>query len=298
MHAMNNAQPPARPPRRSPWPLALGLAAALSSPARAELPAPGPSALPEDSGRLPLWEVGVVAAGGSQQAYPGSKQQVHPLVALPFLIYRGKVLRAGQGGVGLRTRLTDTTELDVGFSGSFGSAANDNPVRRGLPDIGTLVEFGPRLTWQLGAGFLGGQLSAALPVRGVFDLNHQFGLRGVAVEPSLAWGTRQGAWAYGGSVGLLLGDQRLADTFYGVAPALATSSRPAFAARAGLISTRLSFNLSRRLSTDWRLFAYARTDSVAGAANRDSPLVDRREGVSAGLALAWTGWRSTEAGSP
>ena len=51
----------------------------------------------------------------------------------------------------MRAVQTPSTELDIGFSGSFGSAAADNDARRGLPNIGTLVEFGPRPRWKLGA---------------------------------------------------------------------------------------------------------------------------------------------------
>jgi MipA family protein len=241
----------------------------------------------------PLWEAGLFAAGGSQQAYPGSKQQVNRGLVLPFLVYRGRVVRAEQGGVGLRAAHTDSIDLDIGFAGSFGSAASDNDARRGLPDIGWLVEFGPRLRWRIGHGF-----SAALPVRGVFDASNRFEYRGIAVEPVLAWGSRAQGWGYGVSLGLLAGDRRLSDTFYGVAPIYATATRPAYEARAGLIATRLSFNLSRRLASDWRFFAYARTDSVHGAANETSPLVDRKVGYSAGVGLAWTGLRSSEPGQP
>lgn len=245
----------------------------------------------------PLWEAGLFAVGGSQQAYPGSRQQVQRALVLPFFVYRGRVVRAEQGGVGLRAARTESVDLDIGFSGSFGSAASDNDARRGLPDIGWLVEFGPRLRWRLGQAW-GGGFSAALPVRGVFDVSNGFEYRGIAVEPVLSWGTRAHGWGYGTSIGLLAGDRRLADTFYGVAPVYATAVRPAYEAQAGLIATRLSFNLSRRLGPDWRFFAYARVDSVHGAANEASPLVDRKAGASAGIGLAWTGLRSAEPGQP
>jgi MipA family protein len=268
--------------------LALTTTAGLAQEAATAADAAGPPAAAQ-----PLWEAGLFAAGGSQQAYPGSKQQVNRGLVLPFLVYRGRVVRAEQGGVGLRAAHTDSIDLDIGFAGSFGSAASDNDARRGLPDIGWLVEFGPRLRWRIGHGF-----SAALPVRGVFDVSNRFDYRGIAVEPVVAWGSRAQGWGYGVSLGLLAGDRRLADTFYGVAPIYATTTRPAFEAKAGLIATRLSFNLSRRLSPDWRFFAYARTDSVHGAANEASPLVDRKVGYSAGVGLAWTGFRSSEPGQP
>jgi len=241
----------------------------------------------------PLWEFGVFGVGGSQQAYPGSKQQVNPAIALPFLIYRGNVVRAEQGSIGVRALKTPSTEVDIGVSGSFGSAASDDYARRGMPSIGTLVEFGPRLKWDLGEAPGGGRWRVALPLRGVFDINHSFDFRGIAFEPEFGWGSRSGGgWGYGASLSAVLGNARLADTFYGVAPAFATATRPVYEARAGLISTRLAVNLSKRLSTDWRFFGYARVDSVAGAANRDSPLVERTAGGSIGLGLAWTWARS------
>lgn len=259
-------------------------------------PAPGRAA-----GRpaQPLWEAGFFGVGGSQQAYPGSGQQVNSGLVLPFFIYRGQVLRAEQGGVGLRALRTARMEFDVGLAGSFGSSASEDDARRGMPDIGTLIELGPRVKWELGPAPWGGQLNAALPLRGVFDVSNGFAYRGVTLEPVLSWGNRTASgWAYGVSAGLLLGNRRLADTFYAVAPAEATATRAAYDARAGLVATRLAFNLSRRLGEDWRVFGYARLDSVEGAANRRSPLVDRPTGASAGIGLAWTWMRSDQPAEP
>jgi MipA family protein len=44
--------------------------------------------------------------------------------------------------------------------------------------------------------------------------------------------------------------------------------------------------------TDLRLFALGRLDSVAGGANRDSPLVRKTTGASAGVGLVYTLKRS------
>jgi MipA family protein len=137
-----------------------------------------------------------------------------------------------------------------------------------------------------------------LPLRGVFDLSDRFRHRGIAFEPEISWGTPVGAWNLGTSLSAVFGDQRLAATFYAVAPDFVTATRPAYTARAGLISTRLAFSASRRLGRDWRLFTFARLDSVAGAVNRSSPLVEQRHGTSFGVGLAWTWLRAEEAGQP
>ncbi len=276
-------------------PLALAGLAAWAADTTALSAAPA-----DDAGaKPPLWEVGAFGVAGSQPAYPGSRQRVRSGIVLPFAIYRGEVLRAEQGGVGVRASRTATTEIDIGFAGSFGSAPRDNDARRGMPSIGTLAEFGPRVKWDLGEAPLGGRWRAALPLRAVLDVSHAFDFRGIAFEPDIGWGARStGGWGYGASLGLLIGSQRLADTFYGVAPVYATATRPAYEAKAGLISARLAFNLNRRLAPSWRFFSYARVDTVRGAANRSSPLVDQPTGFSVGLGLAWTAWQSETVGTP
>lgn len=242
---------------------------------------------------LPLWEAGLVAITASQPAYPGAQQRVVKSIALPYLIYRGRTLRADQGGVGVRAIKTATVELDVGAAASFGSSPSDNDARRGMPRIGTLAELGPRLKLDLGEAPLGGRWRAALPLRGVFDVSNSFAMRGFALEPDIGWSRRAASGlSMGAGVGVLVGSAKLNDTFYGVAPQYATSARPAYGARAGLIATRLSLNVGRPLNRDWRLFLSARVESVEGAANRASPLVDKRSGLTVGAGLTWTFARS------
>lgn len=242
----------------------------------------------------PLWELGLFGLTGSQLAYPGSAHRVHPRLVLPFFVYRGPLLRADQEGIGLRAKLAPRVELDIGVAGAFGSNASDSAVRQGMPNIGTLVEFGPRLRIDLGAAPGNGRWRLSLPVRGVFDLSHGLATRGISAEPELGWARYQpGGNSYRASVGAVLGNLRLTDTFYGVAPAFATATRPTYAASAGLVSWRLSASAGWAVSRDWYVFGFTRWDSVAGAANRNSPLVERTGGASAGIGLSWTALRSS-----
>ncbi|UUZ70043.1 MipA/OmpV family protein [Polaromonas sp. P2-4] len=145
-----------------------------------------------------------------------------------------------------------------------------------MPDLGTLVEFGPRLKWHLGEGPGGGRVRAEFALRGVFDLDDRLSHKGISFEPRLIYERRaSGGWRYGTSVGAVIGNRRLADTFYGVAPAFATPGRPAYTAESGLIAWRLGANVSHDLTPNLRLFGFVRLDSVAGAANRASPLVQK-----------------------
>lgn len=251
-------------------------------------------ALAQDAPALPLWELGAVGLTVAQQAYPGASVRVHRGLALPYLIYRGEFLRADRGGAGIRAVRTPTFEVDIGAAGSFGFRSDEIAVRRGMPDIGTLIQAGPRLKWNIGPGPANGRWRAEFPLRGVLDLDHQLVHKGMAFEPELIFerNTPSG-WSYSTSIGAVWGDRRLADTFYGVAPAQALVGRPAYRAEGGLITWRLAASFSRQLSPDWRLFGFARVDSVASAANEASPLVQQRTGTSVGLGLTYT-WKTSE----
>ncbi len=244
---------------------------------------------------LPLWEVGAFATGISQQAYPGASQNINRALVLPFFIYRGKFLRADQGTVGLRAIKTDTMELDVGFGGAFGSNSNDIEARKGMPDLGTLVEFGPRVKWKLGAAPGNGRLRADVALRGVFDITDGFKDKGIALEPELIYErAATNGWRYSVAAGLVFGDERLANTFYGVAPAYARADRPAYSASAGLIASRFSVTVTRALSPNFRIFGFARAASVEGAANVASPLVRQNTGSTVGLGLTYVLARSSK----
>ena len=244
----------------------------------------------------PLWELGGVAIGVSQSAYPGADQQVNRALALPYFVYRGDVLRADRDSAGIRAMKTETFELDVGFAGAFGSENQTIDARQGMRKLGTLVELGPRLKWNLGSGPAGGRLSAEFPARAVLDLSDEAAHRGWSLEPKLTYSNRTASgWRYSASVSAIVADKRLAQTLYEVRSSEATAARPAYAAESGLVSWRLGTAFSRSLARDWNLFGFARLETVAGAANESSPLVRRSSGASVGMGIAYTWMRSERA---
>lgn len=250
-------------------------------------------ALAQNANSQPLWELGAVGIGVSQQAYPGANAQVARGLALPYFMYRGEVLRADRDTAGLRAIKTERFELDVGVAGSFGARSDEIDERRGMPTLGTLIEFGPRVKWKLGQDQAGGGWRLELPLRGVFDLSDGAAHRGMAFEPKLVYQRRASAgWFYSTSLSALVADKRLAQTFYGVAPQYALASRQSYDAQSGLVAWRLNASVGHQLSRDWLIFGFGRIDSVAGAANEDSPLVKKTNGASLGLGLTYTWLRS------
>lgn len=235
----------------------------------------------------PLWEAGLFGLALTQPAYPGADQRASRLLGLPFVIYRGKILRAEQGGVNLRALKSPRSELDVGFAAALGSHADDIPARRGMADLGTMIEFGPRLKIKLDDNARGAT-RVQFPLRAVIDVSHDFVSRGIAFEPQWVSDSRlPGRWFVSTSLGALFGDQKLADTYYGVSPAEATATRASYSASGGLIALRAGLFAAHTLTPGLRLICLLRIESLAGAANHDSPLVRRNIGWGAGIGLSW-----------
>ncbi|WP_296509869.1 MipA/OmpV family protein [Rhodoferax sp.] len=243
---------------------------------------------------LPLWELGVFAGAVSTPAYPASIERSGLGLVLPVLVYRGEVFRAERGSVGARLVHTEDTEFDIGFAASLPASSNDIAARQGMPDLGTLVEFGPRLKTVLARPDARSQVRLELPLRSVIEVQGGLRTQGFAAEPELIWETRApaSAWRFATSASLIFGDARLNRYFYGVPADLATAQRPAYDAQSGLIATRLSASASRALTPDVRIFGFVRAENYAGNANTGSPLHLRSTGTSAGIGLNWTLRRS------
>lgn len=245
---------------------------------------------------LPLWEAGVFGGTAATPAYPGASEHSTRTLALPFVIYRGEVLRADRSGVGARLFDTEQMELDAGFALSLPARSSDVPARRGMPDLGTLLEFGPRLKIKLAQPSPNSRVRLELPLRAVIEARGGLHRQGATFEPRLAYTLAgpQGRWHLDTALSAVLGNRGINDYFYGVGPQFATPERPAYAAKSGLMLTRLSLGGSWLLERDWRAFAFVRHDNYAGAANRDSPLLRQSSGTSAGIGLAWTWQRSSQ----
>ena len=250
---------------------------------------------------LPLWQAGLFGFAYTQPSYPGSDDRTSLALPLPYVIYRGKYLRADRGTVGVRAVKTERVEADIGFAASLGSRSSDISARRGMADLGTMIEFGPRLKINLGDVspeqnvLRRSDTRLQFPLREVIDVSYGFVSRGIAFEPQWVTDIRlPRRWFISANLGAVFGDDKLVSTLYGVAPGEATATRANYTARAGLIALRAGLFASHALTPDVHLFYILRIESLAGATNRDSPLVRRNEGWSAGIGMAWELARSEQ----
>jgi len=267
---------------------AMALLLTLMAPAAAQQLAPTPA--PD----LPLWEIGLFGGAASTPAYPGADDRSTRAIALPLLIYRGKVIRADRSGIGARLINTERVELDLGFALSLPARSDDVSARAGMPDLNSLLEFGPRLKVLLAEPSAASRVRLELPLRAPVELKSGFRRQGLVFEPRVVFETsgQGGKWQADANLGAVFGNARLHQYFYEVAPRYATAERPAYHATGGLMMTRLGLSLSRRISPDWRVFGFTRYDNYLHAANRDSPLFRKGSGLSIGAGFTWTAHRS------
>ena len=242
---------------------------------------------------LPLWELGVIGGGVAMPAYPASEERSTRGIVFPYLVYRGKVFRSDESGLLARLFRTERTEFDIGFAASLPVRSGGVDARAGMPNLGALGEFGPRLKVRIG-DLDTTRLRFELPVRAVIEARGGLRRQGWTAEPRLSWGTEDETrrLSVGTNFSAVFGNRQIQRYFYEVEPQYATPSRPAYAADSGLMLLRLGASANYKLTRDVRLYGYLRAESYSRGANRDSPLHIKSTGYSGGFAVAWIMARS------
>jgi outer membrane protein len=270
-----------------------GLACLLATAAHAQSGAVAETA-PDPRPGQPLWELGLAGGVVSTPSYPGAIDRETRGLALPLVIYRGKVFRSDQSGIGARVFKSDAAELDVGLAASLPARSNDVAARAGMPDLGALAEFGPRLKLRLARFDAQSGLRAEFPLRAVMEVRSGLRHQGYTFEPRLVYERRSmdGKWLFDTHLAAVVGDGKINRYFYEVRPEYATANRAAYSADAGLILVRAGVFAARVINRDLRVYGFLRAENYGVGANRNSPLHLRDNGVSAGFGLSWTIRRS------
>lgn len=260
--------------------LALALAAALLAPALASAA--------EDK---PLWELGAGIAAFSFPAYRGSDKVHNFAMPIPYFVYHGEFLKADRHGI--RGSLFDSDRLDLtlSLSASPPTRTNDVPAREGMPNLKPTVEFGPQMDVTLWRSENRARfLKLRLPLRAAFTVENSPKEIGWIFSPNFNVDITDmpalPGWNLGFVAGPIWATRKQHEYFYGVAPEFATASRAAYAASGGYSGSQFLAALSKRFDKTW-VGAFARYDSLSGAAFDDSPLTERKSFAAAGVALSW-----------
>lgn len=246
--------------------------------------------------QAPLWEAGIGIAGVTLPDYRGAEQQQNLLLPIPYFVYRGEHLKIDRQAVRNLLYETEHSQIDISIAGAPPVRSKNNHARAGMPDLLPTLEVGPSFVWKI-TETPSQQWRLLLPVRAVLaaNLKHSQGA-GFVFAPRLNWNHRAIAtndWNLGAAVGLSFANQTHHDYFYAVSAADATANRPAYASRAGYSGANLVFSANRRVGNIW-FGGFVRLDDLHGAAFADSPLVKRKNNISAGLGVSWIFGASSE----
>ena len=244
---------------------------------------------------LPLWEAGLGFTGLSIPDYRGSNEQRDYLFPLPYIVYRGDILKLDRKGMRGLLFQSDRLELNISADGGVPVRSGRNSSRTNMPNLDPTLQIGPSLDVCLVRDCEADQaVQIRFPVRAVMatatDLSRVSGI-GFVVNPQLNVdikniGSSRG-WAFGFALGPIFATEQYHDYYYQVTPQYAIPDvRPSYDAKSGYSGTLLILAISKRFDHVW-FGAFARYDELTGAIFADSPLMKTRHSFMAGFGIAW-----------
>lgn len=242
----------------------------------------------------PLWEAGIGVTGLTIPDYRGSNQQRFYALPLPYLIYRGDVLRVDRKGIyGLLFR-SDRVHLNISADGGVPVKSDHNTARSGMPDLDPTFQIGPKLEICLVSDCSADTVVYfRLPVRAVVaaatDLSHVKGI-GIVTQPQINVDFKNfpaRGWIYGFAFGPIFATQEYHEYYYGVQDYQAVPGfRPAYRAKGGYSGSQLVMAVTKRFDHIW-FGVFASYDELSGAVFDNSPLMRTKQSFMAGFGIAW-----------
>ncbi|MES3039513.1 MAG: MipA/OmpV family protein [Bdellovibrionota bacterium] len=224
----------------------------------------------------PLWEYGAGIGYVRYAHYPASDQYSQLALPFPTFQYRGEILRADDRDGGRAYLLkNDKWALEFSGGGSLPVDSSNNTARRDMNPLPLVLDAGPQLvysenrTWEFKISAFpsvsidgtywkqnGGVAKAQIGYRWEKEMND--------------WGSPvylSGTFHLGGKTA----SQEYHETYYEVSERFATTTRPAYHARAGYLETEYSY-FQRFTSGRFTLYLSLDFSDYSGSANRLSPL--------------------------
>jgi len=248
-------------------------------------------ASPAESASLPLWEAGAGVAAVSLPDYRGANSSSTYVLPMPYFVYRGEFLKADRNGVRSMLLNTERVELNLSLNATLPVNSKNNAARRGMANLRPTVEIGPTLAvnlWNSATGKM--KIDFRAPLRTAVTVESSPRQIGWLFAPNLNLDIKDPLGLPGWNLGMLAGpyfqDRRYNSYFYSVGAADTAPGRPQYDAPGGYAGSQLTAAVSKRFERHW-VGAFLRYDALRGASFEDSPLVQRKNAVSAGFAVTW-----------
>ena len=245
---------------------------------------------------LPLWEFGVFSGIAEIPHYPGSSETDTYVLPLPFFIYRGDHMQSDREGLKSVFVNTDHWKINMSLSGKP-PVQEDNQAREGMPDLHPLLELGPALSFFFIRDRFT-QLYLFTAFREVsewdlLDVRHA-GFRGTTelIGRKRIFLNDDDTIHCGFRFGAMYSDADYHALFYDVTENFRTETRPTYRTGSGYSGLSFSTSLLYRFNETFALGGFMKYDYLQNATFEDSPLVQRDDNVTGGIALIWNARRS------
>ncbi len=248
----------------------------------------------EQNFQRPLWEFGLFNAAARLPHYRGSDEYKWYVLPLPYIIYRGDIIRANREGI--RGIFYDSEYIETSIS-LYGNppVSSDNKAREGMSDLDAIFEIGPGIKWFVFGRHPKDSLYLRLALRAAYSLGFDHGVnisyQGLRSGINLIYFNQSFFEKYGLSYGLNAGidfsNSQLHSYFYDVGHEDVRPGRPYYKSDSGYSGFSLAGTLQKKLTDNLSLGFYSRWDNISGAVYDDSPLVKRDNNFIFGTALTW-----------
>lgn len=251
---------------------------------------------------LPRWEFGLAAAGLNVPAYPSSASSSERQFLVPWFVYRGDKVRLQDGGAKLIALENNRVTIDISLGGSLNASSEDAPARVGMPELDYLLELGPKIDVRLFDDLLDNgqtrQLSWSTALRAAVSTDFKSANgRGGVLGTQLRYrhrGLDNDKASFSAALTATWAAESLLDYVYQVDEEFVLADRPAFDAKGGYVGTSASLGLFRKLNDRWSTYIGLSSTFHNGAANRDSPLFERKNTFSVFGGVSWEIKRSRD----
>ena len=241
-----------------------------------------------------LYELGVGFFWAKFPDYPGANHSQEIYLPYPSAIYRGEILRAErEDGVQGRIVNKKWIKIDLSMDGTFPAKSSDNPVRAGMPDLGPILEFGPRLSLYMLREKDGQPFDLSINFASRYNFSSDLKTwvhRGFSLNPFISL-KKEGVFKkediYFFSLSVKLASKRLMDFYYQVDQIYETSFRNSFHAKSGLLEVSVAFGLFYPFKNDIWLLLGGIFPFHQNASNAGSPLLVNKSTSTLIVGLNW-----------
>lgn len=237
------------------------------------------------------WEFGLGVGAVAGPDYRGSDEYRSFVSPIPYIVYRGKIIRSDREGIRGNFLRTDKYEFTLSASAAITPDSDKSELREGMPELGSTMEFGPSFNINLTGQDFSRGWQLHIPWRAVFAIDaDESGYIGSVFQPQLVYRSTLGDWGFSYRAGISYASNDYHDYYYGVEEQYVTESRNYFDASGGysgwnnLIALSRSFNHN---GINTRLAFFMRYDNISGTDFTNSSLVKTNDVYRGGIAFIW-----------